>query len=162
MAEVQVYVSDPFGRDVSWITQEVCEQFAGACLTSRRAADQCAEFLCQGDYDKAAKLRLYLIGNASFIALQQELVSTYGLEHFIKPKSKEEHIRDLEDRMETETNNETYAKLSKELRELRGWVLKPADAAPMQININNVANAMSVVDKSNPRELQRAYQSIMG
>jgi hypothetical protein len=107
-------------------------------------------------------LRLYLVGNSFFETLKDELVDLYGLAYFLKPKSREEHIRDLEDRMEAELDNETYAKLSKELRELRGWVVKPSDAPTVNVSVNNVANAINSIDKSNPRELQRAYMSIMG
>jgi hypothetical protein len=162
MPETAVYVSDPFGRDVSWLTQQICEEYAGACLKGRRAADQCALYLCQGNYAKAELLRLYLVGNSFFETLKDELVDLYGLAYFLKPKSREEHIRDLEDRMEAELDNETYAKLSKELRELRGWVVKPSDAPTVNVSVNNVANAINSIDKSNPRELQRAYMSIMG
>jgi hypothetical protein len=34
----KVYISDPFNRDVTWITDQMVEEFAGACLRGRRAA----------------------------------------------------------------------------------------------------------------------------
>jgi hypothetical protein len=162
MAETKVYISDPFNRDVTWITDQMVEEFAGACLRGRRAADDVALYLCQGNYAKADLLRTYLVGNYHFEQLKQELIDTFGLETFIKPKTREEHIRELEDRMENEKDNEVYTKLAKELREFRGWVVKPSDGPPVTVNVNNVANAMTSINKSNPRELQRAYASIIG
>jgi len=162
MAETRIFIQDPFGRDTSWVTQQVCEEFAGACLRGKRAADEAALYLCHGDYKKADLLRIYLVGNYQFEQLKEELIATYGIETFFKPKTREEHIRDLEDRMEEEKDNEVYAKLAKELREFRGWVPKPSDQSAVTVNVNNVANAMNSIDKSNPKELQRAYLSIMG
>lgn len=161
MAETKIYLKDPFNRDISWIDQEVCETFAGAVLRGRRVADETALALAGNNHEKAALLREHLIGNAQFERLKQELIDTFGIEEFIKPKSRAEHIRDLEDRMEAESDNEVYAKLAKELRELRGWVQKPNDA-PVQLGIQVNTNNQSVaINTSNPREAQRIYASLM-
>lgn len=157
---VDVYC--PFGRDIAWITQEICEEYAGASIKGKRAAEKAALDLAGNDFPRAETLRSMLDTHPDFILLKEELLDEYGIEHFIKSKSMLEHIRDLEERMEAETDNEVYAKLSKELRELRGWVVKPTEKTPNVTNVNVLTQQQVHIDRSNPKELERYYQSIMG
>lgn len=152
----------PFGRDVAWITQEMIEEYAGASITGKRAAEKAALDLAGNDYPRSETLRSMLDTHPLFAILKEELLDEYGLEHFVKPKSMLEHIRDLEERMEAEPNNDTYAKLNKELRELRGWVVKPAEKTAAVTNVNVIASQQMSIDRSNPKELERYYHSIMG
>ncbi len=161
LTQVEIYC--PFNRDVSWITQEICEAYAAACLRGNKVAEREALALSGDSYPRMALLKSMLDTHPDFIRLKEELIDNYGIDYFVKSKTQLEHIRDLEERMESETDNEVYAKLSKELRELRGWITKPTEKT-QTVNTNILLSASTNVsiDRHNPREVARYYQSIMG
>jgi hypothetical protein len=160
----QVEIYCPFGRDVSWITQEIVEAYAGACLRGRKIAEREALALAGDDFPRAHTLQSLMDTNPEFLALKDELLDTYGIEAFIRPKHILEHVRDLEARMDDCNDDETYAKLMKELRELRGWTVKPAENKVIINNNNSVDNRQQslTIDKHNPNEVARLYNSILG
>jgi hypothetical protein len=160
----QIDIYCPFGRDVSWITQEICEAYAGASLRGRKVADREAMALSGDDLPRAHMLMSLLDSHPDFLKLKDELIDEYGYEAFIRPKHMLEHIRDLEARMDDCQDDEVYAKLMKELRELRGWTVKPAENRVI-INNNNQnlqQNASLSIDTHNPVEVTRVYHSLLG
>lgn len=158
--EVEIWC--PFGRDVSWITQEIVEAWAGACLSGDRKAATLGLNICGNDFQCFELLKsIFNDSNVQFIALKEELLDEYGIDYFRPIRSKQDHIADLEERMRDEKNNKVYAALAKELREFRQWSVKPVEAAP-STTVNVFSNQQVSIDRHNPREVERYYQSIMG
>jgi hypothetical protein len=159
----QVVVKDVFSRDVSFITQEFCEFYAGETIKGKQCGDAALTEMCNGDQNKILLVKTLLETNADFIQLRDDLIDEFGIEFFCKTKSRLEHIRDLEALMEVEKDGKTYAAMLKELRELKGWVEKPSDRNAQVIVNNQIGVSQRVtVDRSDPKALQRLYQSVMG
>lgn len=164
MSRTEVFVECPFGRDTSWITQEICEDYAGASLKGTVQQAQMLDIICNGDMQRKALLIAMLDKNQDFEQLKNDLIDEYGIEHFIKTKSRLEHIRDIEQRMEevSLSDGKTYAALVKELRELKGWVEKPSDKSPT-ITVNNINQvSRNSIDRSDPKALERYVMSVLG
>ena len=159
----QVQVSWPFGnQDIRWIDQAVCESYAGGVLKGKRTAEVVALSLGGGDYARADLLKKILDTHPNFIQLQKDLIDEYGIEYFIKPKTHLEHVRDIEERMEMTNDPLAYAKLSKELRELRGWTDK-SPMLPNEFNDNRSVTTNNFnININDPVEVSRMYRSIMG
>jgi hypothetical protein len=157
----RVEIYDSFHRDVSWITQDAIEEYAGAALHSREAADLCIMKWSRGDPVKVALMREHLVGNYYVTLLQEELIEEFGEERFIgKPLSKERRVRILEQRLLSERDNDVAAKISKEIRELNGEVVKPSDKA-VSLTVN-AAPSNVTFDRNNPREAERIVMSVLG
>lgn len=157
----QVNLFDPFHRDISWITQEVIEEYAGAKIRGGTAPEYCIGKWSQGNPLRVALMPEFLDCNPDFAQLQDDLVEEFGIEHFIgKPKSREYHIRQLENAIEGAKLPTDKAKLYAELREYQGWTTKPAEKA-VEVNINNTNHQINF-DKSNLAECERMVMSFLG
>lgn len=157
----QVRLFCPFHRDLSWLTQEVIEDYAGAKIRGGEAPYYCITKWTGEDKLKAMMLPEMLDTNPDFERLQEELIDEFGIEHFIgKTKPKEYHIRQLEIAIELAKSDDDRAKLYKELREYRGWTNKPAEKA-VEVNITN-NNAQMSFDRNNLAEVERAVMSFFG
>jgi len=158
----------PFGRDVAWITQAIVEQYAGACLRGKRQSEREGIIICGHNFERFEILRSFLNDtNPQFIELMDELLAEYGIDHFMRSKPRLEHIRDIEELMEQAASTgkmKEYAELLKQLRGLRGWEEKPRDpvAPSTTVNVYGGSQPAAVLDKHNPREVERFYQSLMG
>jgi hypothetical protein len=157
----QIEVTWPFSnQDISWITQEVCEAYAGSTLKGRKRSDETALMLANNSYTNAALLKQILEAHPDFLKLRDDLIDEFGIEHFIRPKTHLEHIRDIEERMEGELDNAVYAKLMKELRELRAWSIEKPPSLP---NSNNVTNNLTLNQFNvDGKDVGRVYHSLMG
>lgn len=158
----QINIYDAFNRDTSWITQEVIETYAGAKLRGERAADIYINSITRGD---AVKIQLFMelvYNHPDLILLQDELIAEFGEETFIgKARSKEFHIRQLEERIENEKDAKALAPLIRELRELRQWTVKPFDSTgnPVSVTVNTGPSSVNF-NRDNPREAERIVMSI--
>ena len=157
----KIELHDPFNRDVSWITQEAIEEYAGACIHSQEAGDLCIQKWSRGDPQRAKLMREQLVGNHYVALLQDELIDEFGEERFIgKRLSKERRIAFLEQRLLQEPNNQVAALISKEIRELNGEVIKPSEKGAT-VNVNVVPTTVKF-DRTNPRESERIVASVLG
>lgn len=158
----QVYLYDPFHRDIEWITQEVIEDYAGSMLRGLRAGELCIQKWARADATKMKMMAELLNGHPDISILQDELIDEFGEERFIgKARSREFHIKELEARIEYETDGRIAAALIQQLRELRGWTLKPAEAGSI-VNIQNNVGAQPkiVIDPNDAREAERVVMSV--
>jgi hypothetical protein len=164
MSRLQLEIYCPFGRDVSWITQEICESYAGACLIPGKAArEEAALALAGNSYARAEILKSVLNDfNADFQELKSQLVDEFGENHFVKIKSHTVLIAELQERMDNCADPDSFAKLHKEMRELRGFVTKPKESLPVVNNITVQTTQGMSIDKHNPKEVARLYHSLMG
>lgn len=155
--------NDYFGRDFSWLTQEICETYAGILLRDDPDYAQDAAFKLVGSNQKRYDDMLSVLHdeNPNFVELTAQLVEEFGLDHFQPQMTRAQHIYHLERRMRNEKDNRVYAALAKELREMRGWVVKPTETNNINMSNHNVAPDTNI-DRSNPRELERLLQSLMG
>lgn len=162
----QLEVWCPYGRDVSWITQEVIEDFAGACIMGGAAPENCARKWSGGDPVRAIMLPELLLPMPEFRRLKDDLIAEFGEEYFLGAmQSKFYHIRQLEMSLESETDNDLKAKLYKVLLELRGWVTKPSDMRPNEVNNTlNVllASGNKQIDNYDSKQLENLYFSQLG
>jgi hypothetical protein len=157
----QVRLYCPFHRDLSWLTQELIEDYAGAQIRGGMAPYYCVSKWTGDDKVRAMIMPEMLDTHPEFEQLKEELIDEFGIEHFIgKPKPKEYHIRQLEIAIELCKTDDDRAKLYKELREYRGWTNKPAEKA-VEVTINN-NNAQISFDKNNPSEVERGVMSFFG
>lgn len=157
----QVRLFCPFHRDLSWLTQEVIEDYAGAKIRGGEAPYYCVTKWTGEDKLKAMMLPEMLDTNPDFERLQEELIDEFGIEHFIgKVKPKEYHIRQIEMAIELAKTDDDRAKLYKELREYRGWTNKPAEKA-IEVNVTNNTAQMNF-DRNNVAEVERAVMSFFG
>jgi|SRR5665213_1046099 len=158
----QLTFYDPFHRDTSWITQEVVEDYAGALLHGNDTAELCIQKWSRNDPQKMLLLREQLVGNRRAVEqLQTELIDEYGEEYFIgKPMTKAQRVRELERRLLIEPDNKKAAELSKEIRELNGETVKPAEKG-ISVTVNTTPTKV-VFDRANPRESERIVMSVLG
>jgi hypothetical protein len=159
----QLEIYCPFGRDVSWITQEICESYAGASLIPGKAArEEAALALSGGSFARSEILKSILNDyNPEFQELKSQLLDEYGESHFVKIKSHTVLIAELQERMDNCADPDSFAKLHKEMRELRGFVTKPKDT-PVINNISVQTTQGVSIDRHNPKEVARIYHSVMG
>lgn len=160
----QIFIRDAFNRDTSWITQEVIEEFAGAKLRGDVAAARCAAKWTNSDQLKI-NLFFEMMDEAQddIRLLQDELVDEFGIEYFIgKAKTREQHIRECEIAIENSRDAKDKAALYKELRELRGWTLKPAEAAPAVTVNNNILSSDVRLERGDLRNAERIVMSVFG
>ena len=158
----QVYLFDPFHRDISWITQEVIEDYAGALLRGLRAAELCIQKWARGDATKMKLMSEVLDGHPDITILQDELIDEFGEERFIgKARSREYHIKELEERIAIEADGRVVAALVQQLRELRGWTVKPAEPGSV-VNIQNNVGAQPKItlDPNDSKEAERIVMSV--
>lgn len=155
----QVNIFCPFHRDISWITQEVIEEYAGAVISGGEAPQHCINKWSGGDPIRGNMLPELLNTNPDFLSLQDELIEEFGVERFVgKPREKVYHIRQLEMAIVAAKTASDRAALYKELREYQGWSSKPSEKVA-DITINN-NNGPVVFDNTNPAENERVVMSI--
>lgn len=156
----QVRIYYPFNVDISWITQEVVEDYAGAKISGGEAPAYCIAKWSNGDSTRDNLLPQILDTNPDFIALQDELVDEFGIERFVgKPKPREYHVRRLEIAIDNARLPADKAKLYAELREYQGWSTKPTERVGGPV-INNPTGGTFIFDNSNPIEAERVVMSI--
>lgn len=159
----QFYVFDPWKRDVSWITQEVIEEYCGALLRSPMAAENCIRKHSQRDQEKYNTFIDIVSPENEYIqAIMRELEEEYTIEYFIgKPKPLVWHIRQLELRMEMCKDPAEYTKMAKQLSDMNGWNKKPNENTVQTVSIT-VGGEETKLDRNNPRETQRIVMSVLG
>lgn len=155
------FVYDPQGRDTSWITQEIIEEYAGSHIKSEAMAEITLTKICGNDKARYLQFMQIIAANPQIHELKAELKDEYGLTYFVgEAMTKEERIYFLENQMRGEKNSLSIVSLSKEIRELRGEVMKPSEQMA-KIDITNVTGAIKF-DKNNPAEGERLYMAIAG
>lgn len=156
-----IRIFDQLNRPTNWITQEVIEEYVGARIKGPHIAEIVLTRLCSNDATRYHQFMQCVAVLPELDVLEQELIEEFGEEYFIGPPlSKERFIRHLEDRLLKETNNDIAAKLSKELREARGWVIKPSEQNT-KVEVLNLNGGVKF-DKSNPAEAEKLYFAIAG
>lgn len=155
-----IEIEDAFNRDISFITQEFCEFYAGESIKGVNYAYEALMRYFDNNKDKVILAQSLLDRHADFIQLKEDLVDEFGIEAFIKTKSRLEHIRDLEHRMEIQLDGKTYAAMVKELRELKGWVEKPGEPRGVSVTVHN-APARATFEQGDLKGAERVYQSLM-
>lgn len=157
----RLHLYDPIGRDTSWITDELIVEYAASSLRSELSAQLCIDKWTRGDAAKAGMFAELIIGRPELEEIKDQLLDQYGEEAFVgKPRSLTFHIRQLEIRMEACRDPDSYAKLAKQLADMRGWNVKPVERAATPIN-NITVNNGPVLDASNPREAARIVMSVL-
>lgn len=155
----QVKLYCPFHRDLSWMTQEVIEEYAGAKIAGGAAPDYCILKWTQDQPTRATMFQELLDTNPDFMSLQDELIDEFGIERFTgKPRDKVYHIRQIEIAISNAKTASDRAALYKELREYQGWSSKPAEKMP-DITINNNTSPV-LFSNADPIENERVVMSI--
>lgn len=155
----QVRLYCPFHRDLSWMTQEVIEDYAGAKVAGGEAPSYCILKWTQDQPTRASMFPELLDNNPDFMTLQEELIDEFGIERFIgKPRDKIFHIRQLEQAIEKAKTASDKAALYKELREYQGWSSKPLEKLP-EVTINNPSGPV-VFENGKAIENERIVMSI--
>lgn len=160
-----VYIFDPFHRDISWITQEVIEEFVASRIRGMDAANRCILKWCKADINKADLMREMMNdAEPDLKLLEAELIDEFGEQHFIGPplsKARRRYI--LEQTLQRETDSKKVTEISKEIRELNGETVKPADKMPDAATVGiSIDKAIINFDRNNPRECERVVMSVLG
>lgn len=153
----QIYIVDYFSRDVSWISQEFIEDYAGALLRGGRHAEYCIEKWTRGDKLKIQMFMELAATHPDIQSIQDELIDEFGIDYFVgKPKSKEYHIRQLEIEIQNARSSDDKAKLYKELREYNGWTIK---AVEKSVTVKSASGSTTQQDL--PNDLREAERIVM-
>ena len=136
------------------------ETYVGKLIKSEKAAFQAVQRFCNNDPLKVNQFMTLVPDIDALEELRNELIEEFGIEKFIgPPMTKDQHKRILEEALRNELDNNRRAAISKELRELNGWVSKPGQAAEASVT---VFNGEVKFDKNNPAEAERIYMAVAG
>jgi hypothetical protein len=158
---VQVRPYDQFGRDVSWITQEVIEGYIFALIKGERFAKSYVFKHTQGDPLRLRTFEEVLLDDPDFDDLKDQIWDEQGLP---EKGSIEYHIWQIERALESpDLPPQELSKLYKILGEYRGWITKPGEGSTQTVNINTVgidgkpANLRTMNDK----DAELIYMSLL-
>jgi hypothetical protein len=157
----QVYISDMFNRDTSWITQEMCEEYAIEMRRGRERQEFCARKMCQGDARRMLVFREVLDTNPDLQDLGDEIIAELGGAEavFGRVKTEYETIKDLERLAENETDAEIKVKYYALILKAKGMEKKDSGKA-VTVNVNQ-PGAITVATLD-PKEAERIAMSIFG
>jgi len=159
---VQVQPYCPFGRDTSWITQDVVEAYIYAWIKGHRFAEYCIAKYAQGDPIRMRTFREVVFDDPDFEDLKEQIWAEMELP---TPGSIEYHIWNIERQLEDPTLPPAeLSKLYKVLGEYRGWLTKPGEKAASIQLINNVGtgeNGTANIASMNANEAERLYYSLI-
>lgn len=137
------------------------ETYVGKLIKSEKAAYQAVMRFCNNDPNKVNQFMTLVPDIEALTDLRDELIEEFGIEKFLgAPMGKEQHKRILEEALRNETDNNRRAAISKELRELNGWVTKPSEKSA-EANVT-VFNGELKFDKNDPAEGERIYMAVAG
>jgi hypothetical protein len=116
---------DAFGRDMSWITQEIVETYAAFCLRGEDYADREGLALCGQDKVKFSLLATHCNDfNQPFLRLKEQLLEKHGRDYFQPLMPSKELLRMTEKMMRRaarQNDASSYAEFVRFSHELRGW-----------------------------------------
>lgn len=160
----EIFFRDVFNRDTSWITQEALEEYAAATIRGLANGEIIIRKWAQADAIKMNLFAEMLVEiDADIQILKEDLISEFGIDHFLGvAKTREQHCRELELAIDKTVDAKDKAALYKELREFRGWSLKPADnQVNVSVSVSN-NNDRITVPRGDAREAERIVMSVFG
>jgi hypothetical protein len=151
----QIEIFDPYGRDVSWISQEACERYAVACY--RGYGDDEIAAICQHDKMRMFQWRELFKGNPDIEALAEEIVAELGGDEIVlgKPKTTYAMRRILEDAIVSEKDPKAKAAY------LKLWYEQHGERAPPIAGAAKADDMPESLTSNDPNEAIRIFLSVI-